>query len=410
LLSSNFSKPFGSRFRADSLSDRAMRVALITDGLSGIGGGILTYVECLLAELPPRGVELLVIGGQQLESELPVRYVHVPGIDADRAELHADERANLRAAIAEAAPDLCYAHVVLPEVTRIAAELAPTILYAHEYLTVCPGGGRYLERSRRFCDEGPGARCFWRAYTERTTNRRPDRLSNAYARTRAWRTTWPSAARVFVASPFVSDVLVAGGAPADRMRVVSYPVEPLPHVEPARSFDVLYLGRLVSSKGVDVLLRALALIDGSNAVIAGEGPDRERLVALAEELGLTSRVDFVGWVAQEERSRLLAGARVLALPSLWDEPFGIVGVEALGTGLPVVGAEVGGIPSWLTDGRAGLLFPRNDHPALADALRRILDSPAFEAELREHGPVEAARFSLERHLDTLLAEFAAVAG
>jgi glycosyltransferase involved in cell wall biosynthesis len=387
-----------------------MRLALLTDGLSGIGGGILTYVECLLAELPSRGIETIVIGGQPPERELPVQYVHVPGIDADRGALHSDERTQLREVLTEIAPDLCYAHVVLPEVIRVAAEFAPTILYAHEYLTVCPGGGRYLERSRRFCHEGPGARCFWRAYSERTTNRRPDRLWNAYARTRAWRTTWPSAARVFVASPFVSDVLVADGALADRMRVVSYPVEPPPRAESERSFDVLYLGRLVPSKGVDVLLRALALIGGSRAVIAGEGPDRERLVGLAAKLGLSSRVDFVGWVEQDERSRLLAGARLLAVPSLWDEPFGMVGVEALGTGLPVVGSEVGGIPSWLTDGRAGLLFPRNDHAALADALRRILDNPAFENELREHAPAEAARFSVERHLDTLLAEFAAVAG
>jgi glycosyltransferase involved in cell wall biosynthesis len=387
-----------------------MRVVFLIDGLSGIGGGISTYVECLLAELPARGIETIVLGGQPLEREIPdVAYVHVPGIGADRAELQADERERLQTALAEASPDLCYAHVVLPEVIRVAAEFAPTILYAHEYLTVCPGGGRYLERSRHFCDEGPGARCFWRAYSERTTNRRPDRLWNAYARTRAWRTTWPSAARVFVASPFVSDILVEGGAPADRMRVVSYPVKPPTRDESGRSFDVLYLGRLVSSKGVDVLLRALALIDGSTAVIAGEGPDRERLIGIAAGLGLSSRVDFVGWVAQDERARLLAGARVLAVPSLWDEPFGMVGVEALGTGLPVVAAEVGGIPSWLTDGRAGLLFPRNDHAALADAVRRVLDNPAFAAELREHAPAEAARFSVEHHLDTLLAEFAAVA-
>jgi glycosyltransferase involved in cell wall biosynthesis len=181
-------------------------------------------------------------------------------------------------------------------------------------------------------------------------------------------------------------------------------------VEASRTFDVLYLGRLIPSKGVDVLLRALARVDGVSAVIAGEGPGRDQLVELATQLGVSSRVEFVGWVSADERARLLAGARLLAVPSLWDEAFGIVGVEALAAGVPVVASAVGGIPSWLTDGRAGLLFPRNDDAALAAAVRRILDDPAFEAELRAHAPAEAARFSVDRHLDALLGEFRAVVG
>jgi glycosyltransferase involved in cell wall biosynthesis len=179
-------------------------------------------------------------------------------------------------------------------------------------------------------------------------------------------------------------------------------------VEGGDPVDVAYIGRLTNSKGVHVLLRALRALPGVTLTVAGDGPERNALEALAVKLGIEKRVAFVGWIDAAERDRLLARARVFAMPSLWDEPFGIVGVESLAAGVPVVASAVGGIPSWLEDGETGLLVPRGDVDELAAALLRLLGDDELRLRLGEHGRVAATRYSLDAHLDALLEAFAAV--
>lgn len=373
-----------------------MKVVHIVDSLDAVGG-VQTYLAQLVPGLQTRGVESVVVTAAD-----------VPGLDEDGATVPQATRARFDAVLGELRPDVCILHIaVSPSVARVAAARVPTLAFAHDYAMVCPGNARHLHRSNRFCEEGPGLRCFWRAYTERSTNRRPDRLARAYARARAWPTTWPSLTRVLVASPFVRDVLVRDGVPADRIRVVAYPVAPPPAVEPEPAADVLFVNRLVAAKGVHVLVRALAELGGVSVAIAGDGPERARLEALAAELGVDAR--FLGWVDGRRRAALLRGCRVFAFPSLWQEPFGIAGVEALAAGIPVVASAVGGVPSWLEEGRGGLLVPAGDPAALSAALRRVLDEPALAESLAVAGPVAAARFSLDEHLDLLVPELEAIA-
>lgn len=367
-----------------------MKLVHIVDRLDAVGG-VQTYLRQLLPALEARGIENVVLEDA--------------GLQEDGAAVDSEAVGRLHRALVESAPDAVLVHIApSPSVARAAAEHAPTLVYAHDYAMVCPGNARYLHRSARLCAEGPGLRCFWRAYTERTTNRRPDRLLAAYARVRAWPDVWPSLARVLVASPFVEELLAADGVPRDRIRVVAYPVEAPPPAEPEAAGDVLFVNRLVASKGVHVLIRAAAGL-GAPVAIAGDGPERPRLEALAGELGVDAR--FLGWVDAERRAALLCGAKAFALPSLWEEPFGIAGVEALAAGVPVVASSVGGIPFWLTDG--GLLVPPGDPAALHDALARILDEPGLRDDLAARAPRAAARFSLDEHLALLLPELEAVA-
>lgn len=386
-----------------------MRVVHIVDRLDHVGG-VQTYLRGLVPALAEHGISsTMIAGGGDTHPFAGAPVVVAAGIDGDGASLDPSARSVLEQLLHSARPDACYVHVALsPGVAASCAALAPTIAYAHDYFMVCPGNARYLHRSERFCDEGPGFRCFVRAYTERTTNRRPDRLLRAYGRVRAWRDAWPHLRRVLAASPFVRDVLVEGGAPADRVSVVPYWVEPAVPVDVSKTVDALYVGRLVASKGVDTLLDALAQTPGATAAIAGDGPARPQLERRSAELGLTSRVRFAGWVDSVEVGRLLGAAKVFVMPSLWDEPFGIVGLEALAAGIPVIATDVGGISSWLTDGEAGLLVPRGDAAALGAALRGLLGDAPARAQLAAKGPVVAQRFSRERHLQLLLPELEAV--
>jgi glycosyltransferase involved in cell wall biosynthesis len=324
----------------------------------------------------------------------------------DGAVLPTGVRRELERAIEALRPDVVVSHIAMnPAVARAAARFAPVVVHAHDYFTACPGGARYEERSQVFCEEGPGARCFWRAYMERTTNRRPDRLVRAYSRVRAWRDSSSFVNRFFVASPFVRDVLAAwhGGI----ITVVGYPVERWAGapVEPSIRPDVVYVGRLARSKGVSVLVRAAAMLDGTSMVIAGDGPERGELEREVHKLGLADRVRFVGTVDPAQREGLFQAAQVFAMPSLWDEPFGIVGVEALAAGLPVVASRVGGIPMWLDGG--GVLVERGSVVDLAGGLDAVLRDDDRRARLAAQGPEVARRFSADAHLDQVIPELRA---
>ncbi len=141
-----------------------------------------------------------------------------------------------------------------------------------------------------------------------------------------------------------------------------------------RDQDLLFVGRLVSDKGVDLLLRSLPLLKGegqhAKLTIAGAGPERVALQKLVGELGLGERVRFVGEVRDVELANLYRAHRVLVVPSRYDEPFGIVALEGIGCGCVVVGSQGGGLPRAV--GPCGELFPNGDIAALSGLLSWVL--------------------------------------
>lgn len=142
----------------------------------------------------------------------------------------------------------------------------------------------------------------------------------------------------------------------------------------AREKDLAFVGRLVSDKGLPVLLQALSHLAPRglrpNLTVIGGGPEEKAWRQLALDLGLAEQVCFVGPKRGEELAALLNGHRVLVVPSLWNEPFGVVALEGLACGCVVVGSEGGGLKEAI--GAAGLTFPNGDAPALALCLKKVL--------------------------------------
>ena len=159
------------------------------------------------------------------------------------------------------------------------------------------------------------------------------------------------------------------------------------------------LCRLVHKKGVDVFLRGFRLaLDGglrAQAVIGGDGPERERLEALSRSLGLEPNVRFAGWVREAEA--FYRGIDWFCIPSR-DEPFGLVALESFAHGVPVLASSVGGLAEIVTDGVNGLLFRADDPSALAAALLR-----AQQQDDRVPVLCEAAHASLERYRPEVIA-------
>jgi glycosyltransferase involved in cell wall biosynthesis len=145
---------------------------------------------------------------------------------------------------------------------------------------------------------------------------------------------------------------------------------------------LLFLGRLHEKKGIDIALQALAGLPEYWLWIAGEGPLRIELEALAGRLGVANRVRWLGW--RTDRGALLRAADMLLVPSRY-EPFGTIMVEAWATGTPLVAAAAAGPAAYVRDGENGLLVPIDDSAALAGAVERVLGDSELRRRLVEGG-------------------------
>jgi glycosyltransferase involved in cell wall biosynthesis len=161
-----------------------------------------------------------------------------------------------------------------------------------------------------------------------------------------------------------------------------------------RPNDLAFLGRLVTEKGLDVLLRALRQLPAPVCLtIIGAGPEREATEALATQLAVRGRVTFAGPKRGAELVALLQQHKILVVPSRYDEPFGVVALEAIACGCVVVGSSGGGLPEAI--GRCGATFPNGDADALAASVGQLLREPNERVRLLEHAPDHLARFRPE---------------
>jgi D-inositol-3-phosphate glycosyltransferase len=210
------------------------------------------------------------------------------------------------------------------------------------------------------------------------------------------------------------------GADQERIRVVPCGVD-LKRFQPAEQAAaraalglpaderlLVCVGRMEPLKGMDALIRALALLRAEGRpwspalrvlLVGGDGEsspqawnaEQRRLDALRRELGVADAVRFLGAQPQELLPAYFAAADVVAVPSHY-ESFGMVALEALASGAAVVSSNAGGLALTIEDGRSGLLFPPDDHAALAGQIARVLDSPALAAGLRAGARRRAAEY------------------
>jgi glycosyltransferase involved in cell wall biosynthesis len=171
-----------------------------------------------------------------------------------------------------------------------------------------------------------------------------------------------------------------------------------------REFELIYLGRLVNDKGVDVLLHALSQLKlegiAPRLTIVGGGPEEAPLRKLASSLNLDGQVTFAGIKRDDALVRELNRHRILVVPSTCYESFGIVAVEGLACGCVVVGSERGGLVESI--GPCGLTFPNGDARALASCLRGLLSDEDRIRAFRDRAAEHLARFTKENVADAYL--------
>lgn len=147
------------------------------------------------------------------------------------------------------------------------------------------------------------------------------------------------------------------------------------------AFVMLVVAHLIQEKGVDVAIRALTELSPNVVLwVVGDGSERMPLQRLAESLGVSHRTSFFG--LHSEVCPFMQAADCLVCPSIWKEGAGLVLLEAMACGLPLIGSSIGAIPEFIAAGQTGFLFPAGDHIALADRVNQLRASPARQQEIR----------------------------
>jgi glycosyltransferase involved in cell wall biosynthesis len=291
-------------------------------------GGIRTYVLGMAAAQIERGLDVVVAapaprpGDDALQESLAEA---VRSIRPDVVHLHGRDVLD-----ASDWPDL------------------PVVNTIHGHELYCPAGTKWSP-SLGACGITPGlVKCSATMLRHKCGSRRPQKVVENFTRYYALRTQRRTTHQHCV-SRYVADRMGESGyAPGGGTSVIYAPVSRPVDVETSsagRDYDLLFAGRLSPNKGVDVAVRALALSTvRPRMAIAGEGPELANLVRLAEELGVSGQIDFLGWRAHEDIVQLHSAQTVLLTPSQWPDPAPLVAAEAAARGRVCLVSDRGGLP------------------------------------------------------------------
>jgi glycosyltransferase involved in cell wall biosynthesis len=393
-----------------------MRI-LIASSHRNLVGGVEKYVQAVIPALLSRGHSVGLLHQYPFRPETET-------VDSPEQNLpcwcstELGHEATLRL-LAEWSPDVIYSQGLedIPLETAL-PETYPAILYAHTYLGTCVSGRKCHSTPQvRPCRRELGPQCLVLYFPRRCGGLNPGTMWRMYRQQSQRRAGFARYQAVLVASRHMRHEYEQHGAP--RVQLLPLPITggipntaaPSPRVPQGR---ILFVGRLVDVKGACHLIRAIPHAAKSlgrtlTVTLAGDGPERAKVQELAAQLDVN--VVFSGWLDTQQKLELMRQSDLLAVPSLWPEPFGLVGIEAGSLGLPAAGYAVGGIPDWLVPGESGELAP-GDPPTprdLADAIVRALADPDHHNKLRHGAWAKSKQFTLNNHIDGLQRVLAAAA-
>jgi glycosyltransferase involved in cell wall biosynthesis len=326
---------------------------------------------------------------------------------------------DLERQLRELAPDVVYVHQLQDGAALRVLEASPfpVVRFFHDHRLFCLREHKYTALSQTPCRRTLGAGCYPCLGFVRRSETWPGVQLTSLRGLRAEQARARHHTAFIVGSRYMADHVAAHGFERSRIHVIPlYASGPPPSgVHGQRQENLLlFIGQLTTGKGLDVLLRALGkTARPCRLMVVGRGRQEVKLRALAQALGLAERVVFAGWLDPETLSAHYQQASCLVFPTRAPETSGLVGIEAMAHGTPVIASPLGGIEEWLSHGQTGLCVPPNDPAALAAAIDRLLGDSSLRSQMGVNAmKAFEERFRPEYHAARLLTvlEAAAEAG
>ena len=388
-----------------------MRVLLANDGF-GDEGGVQRYLDAVVGGLSARGHQLAIIHRDPIAPA-----GRVPSMAALPQFSAAGGAIDAAIAAARAwSPDLCFSHNMnVLAIDRGLAEAVPVVKFMHGYFGTCVSGlKRFGRPAVEPCDRVFGPACAALYLPRRCGQLGVPTLVAQYRWAGEQRALFSAYRAVVVASEHMKREYIRNGV--DPCAIHANALFPTCRVaaepsDPGSEPSVVFMGRMTPLKGGDLLIRGVAAASARlprpiRLTMIGDGPARPAWQKLAASLGV--QCTFTGWQTGPARFDALPRADLLAVPSTWPEPFGLVGLEAAACGVPAIAFDVGGISQWLQHGVNGLLVSADPPRAAAfgDALVDAFSRRPTLIAMRHRALAVAREMSLARHLDRLEGIFA----
>lgn len=293
-----------------------------------------------------------------------------------------------------------------PRIIRFCFKYLPVVKTAHGPVMVCPGKDKFWRYSETPCKIPYGLHCFKHIYTEGCANRHPKRVL------RAWeyvnfeiKEAVPKYKKIIVMSEYIKQGLLEAGVKAEQIYCNPYFTNrvdaPIPTIDKVGPKKILFIGRLVSSKGPHVMIKALSSLiqqrEDVSLQIIGDGNLKPRLISLAEDLGISKKVEFLGWLSKNEIDVKIGECYLVVFPSIYPEAFGIVGIEAMMQGKPVIAFDVGGVSTWMKDFGTGFLVKAKDESLLKERTLKLLE----DSDLYNTMSLTARKLALEQYIPSV---------
>src|SRR5690606_7879744 len=330
-------------------------------------GGVETYLLSLLPMLEARGIEGHVLYGQG-DTGLWESSSAVPEIGLSGFRHDAPARVQVNHVLRRERPDIVHIHN-LQNLGALQAciDYGAVVMTTHDYRGICPANTFFFKRTGEICQKDcvdPG--CFAAAVTKRCLTPRPSYAAYFYQYSRWNVENIHRFARAIAPSAGAAWRLIRAGFPSESVTVLPSfcPIEPASEPRPLPEHPTItYMGRISPNKGHQYFVEALGkLPDTVRGVMVGNFRDdgEQFLRNLASRHGCENRLELRQWASREEVTKILDATTVFIFPSTWPETLGIVGLEALSRGVPVVASDVGGVREWLEHARNGYLTVPGD--------------------------------------------------
>jgi glycosyltransferase involved in cell wall biosynthesis len=378
------------------------------------GGGLEQYLFQLFCELDSRGHENALLYGEKYEGvvqDLKAKIYFVEDVTDSYCRNLGEKLKLVNEILEQEKPDLVLIHQVLnPSLVDLLTHMKPSLRIVHGFKLICPDGRKLLKAKRLICPFPLSHHCQWRAYVYRCMPRNPLVGLAQIHRSRKMTSLHKSRSRMIVASQFMKSILLYNGF--EKKRIEHIPLfTDLPEYKasiPSKDQPiVLGVGRIATEKGMDYLVRAFSKVGyRAKLIIVGEGPALESLKSLVQALGISERVTFPGWLAHEHLGEFYRKSNVVVIPSVAPESFGMVGIEAMSYGKPVIAFDIGGISEWLYDGETGFLLAPRDEAGLQEKINALIERPELAGQMGGKGrKAVIEKFSPERHVERLISVF-----
>lgn len=378
----------------------------------GRGGGLTVYLSQLIAGQRARGCDIVLVGLKGRPKDESAAHAGSYMLESFRYRYRPEVSAELLRIVGQEKPDIIHLHSIPtlhPIVVNRLKAARPIVWMFHDVTPVCFRRTK-LFRDGRQCKRRLGFGCVLSGcHRPGDTEGLCDDVLRVLSHP-VYLRMYRKMPAIVVPSTYLRDVLTVNGIAADRISVVPlfsrFEATVTPVSKEREPPGILFVGRLSAEKGILSLVEALAQLSGESwqATVVGDGPLSGRARQFVERCGLDGRVQFVGEAAADDLATHYRACEFVVLPSLGPESFGMVGVEAMSFGKPVVAFDSGGVTEWLRDGVNGYAVPAGDTDALAATMRRLIRDPALRARLGQAGlRLQRERFTQASHLDSIFA-------